>query len=324
MNKYIKLAFLVFALALATDDAMAQKKKTKKKAAKKKGEVVAEAPAPPAPEPVKEPEKPKKEPKPTPNADPYVRELSGMREAMAYEKLRESDVMFQRRVWRKLDLKEKMNHPLYYPHNPINGRRCLTQILMDAVKDGKLVAYGYNESQELDGANYLTYDEFQATLVGEASSYTTTDPVTGLDTTIVIPAEPFNLKDVTTLMVKEDWVFNKQTSVLEARISAIAPVRDKIVNGEYRGIQPMFWVDFREARPILVQNEVANRQNDAQRLTFDDLFAKRQFSSYIYKSTVGNPYDRDLAEYLTPFEALLESDKIRDGIVLWEHDLWEF
>ena len=322
MKKSIKVLILLLCVAFITDDAMAQKKKKKKTAKKPKGEVAAEAPAAPKPEPVAE--KPKKEPKPTPNSDPYKRELSGMREATSYEKLRESDVMFQRRVWRKLDMKEKMNFPIYYPHTPVNGRRCLYQVLIDAIKEDKLTAYGWSESEELDGANYLTHDELMTSLQGEASSYTTTDPVTGLDTTIVIPAEEFKLKDIASFLVKEDWVFNKQTSVLEARIAAICPVINKIKNGEFRGIQPLFWIDFRESRPILVQNEVANTQNDAQRLSYDDLFAKRQFSSYIYKSTVNNPYDRSFTDFLTPLETLLESDKVRDGIVLWEHDLWEF
>ena len=59
---------------------------------------------------------------------------------------------------------------------------------------------------------------------------------------------------------------------------------------------------------VLANAEVFNRQNDAERRTFDEIFHKRMFNSYIYKES--NVYDRTIAEYKTTgMGQLLESDK---------------
>ncbi len=323
------------AIVLVTDTAYAQRTKGKKSGGKKtttkgkgkgkkgKGEKTTTVEA--TPEAVKEPERPKL---PDPNPDPYKRQLNSQRDPVAYERLRESDVMWQRKVWRMIDLREKINHPLYYPFEPINGRRCLAQVLVDALSDGKITAYG-GLSDELSGTVVLTSDEIKAMFAGKPDTVRLTSPFTGNDTTIVNPGSAVSYDKITGFQIKEDWIFDKHRSVQEARIMAVRPImnaeiKDSDGNVISSGIKAMFWVDFREIRKVLVENEVFNRKNDANRLTFDDVFTKRDFSSYIYKSTLDNPYDRILSEYLEPVEALIESDNIRDGIMIYEHDLWEY
>jgi hypothetical protein len=67
---------------------------------------------------------------------------------------------------------------------------------------------------------------------------------------------------------------------------------------------------------------VFNRGNDVERRTYEDVFWKRQFGSYIVKSS--NVYDRQIVEYKTGLEALLESEKIKGQITNMEHDLWSY
>jgi hypothetical protein len=67
---------------------------------------------------------------------------------------------------------------------------------------------------------------------------------------------------------------------------------------------------------------VYNSKNDAERRTFEDIFWKRQFSSVAYKET--NVFDRDIERYSKGIDALLESDRIKNDIFRWEHDLWHF
>ena len=65
-----------------------------------------------------------------------------------------------------------------------------------------------------------------------------------------------------------------------------------------------------------------NRENDAEKRTFDDIFWKRMFSSYILKRS--NVYDRFAVDYLTGIDKLLEAEKLKEEIFNMEHDLWHF
>lgn len=51
------------------------------------------------------------------------------RKLLPYEPLRESDVFWKKRVWRVIDVREKMNQPFAYPARP------LFQIFIDAIKN---------------------------------------------------------------------------------------------------------------------------------------------------------------------------------------------
>ena len=56
------------------------------------------------------------------------------------------------------------------------------------------------------------------------------------------------------------------------------------------------------------------------RMSFDDLFWKRQFESYIVKES--NVYDRTINPNWDGIDALLESEKIKKEMFIMEHDLW--
>ena len=84
----------------------------------------------------------------------------------------------------------------------------------------------------------------------------------------------------------------------------------------------MFWVYFPEARYVFANYDVFNRQNDAERRTYEDIFWKRMFNSYIVKRS--NVYDRNNKDYLKGLDLLLEGDKIKEDIFNYEHDLWHF
>lgn len=110
---------------------------------------------------------------------------------------------------------------------------------------------------------------------------------------------------------------------MDVRIIGICPVTDNFdEKGNFRGVEPMFWIYFPEARPIFAKTEVFNRFNGAAQLTYDDLFWKRIFSSYIYK--VENVYDRKIVDYSQGLDALLEAEQVKKDIFDFEQDLWEY
>ena len=251
----------------------------------------------------------------------YVKEHYPTRKVIPYTHLREADVMWATRIWRKLDLREKINQPLYYPTEAIKNRRSLTQVILEAVKEGSLTAY---EALDDEFTMTLTKAEIERKLNFIDTLYIE-DPEPPYEMKMQVVDEPFDPSNVKEFRLKEDWFFDRQKSILDVRIIGIQPVADNIdrTTGEIRGKEPMFWVYFPEARNIFASAEVFNRQNDAERRTLEDIFWKRMFGSYIYKEK--NVYDRQISDYmLNGIDQLLEAEKIKEQIFILEHDLWEY
>jgi gliding motility associated protien GldN len=240
---------------------------------------------------------------------------------IAYPFVREADVMWQKRIWRVIDMREKINHPFYYPETPHNQWRSLMQVIMDALKEGAITAYDATLPTD-EFTVPLTYQELMKTLE-RTDTVTLQRPYPPYDPYDTVIKVTFNPTDVKKFRVKEDWFFDKQRSMMDVRILGICPVVDDFdENGNFRGYKPLFWIYFPEARPIFAKAEVFNRHNSANRLTYDDVFWKRVFGSYIYKED--NVYDRKIAEYATGMDALLEAERVKQELFEFEHDLWEY
>ncbi|HCU19984.1 MAG TPA: gliding motility protein GldN, partial [Bacteroidales bacterium] len=71
------------------------------------------------------------------------------------------------------------------------------------------------------------------------------------------------------------------------------------------------------------KQEVFVTSNDAQRISFDDLFMQRRFGSVIIgESNVQN--DRFISDYQTGKYTLFEAERIKNELFNFEHDLWEY
>jgi Gliding motility associated protein GldN len=77
---------------------------------------------------------------------------------------------------------------------------------------------------------------------------------------------------------------------------------------------------------MLAKAEVYNPKNMGQsRMTWEELFESRMFSSYIVRSTLDNAANRNIRAYIKdPILALLEGDNIKDKIFNYEQDLWSY
>lgn len=253
----------------------------------------------------------------------YIKEHTKTKRVVPYTHIREADVMWARRVWRTIDMREKMNHPLYYPTEPINDRKSLFDVIRQGLMvDGSITAYS--------AGALLTDDEFKVPLsTAELEEmFTKLDTVytenleTG-DMDMVVQEISIESRDIMMYKLKEDWIFDKQRSTMDIRIIGIAPMQEKRgEDGEVRGYAPLFWLYFPECRYVFANWEAFNRENDSERRSFEDIFWKRQFSSYITKWS--NVYDRQIVDYKTGLDALLQGEEIKQALFEFEHDLWNF
>lgn len=253
---------------------------------------------------------------------PWIKENTPTRRVIPYPHVREADVMWHKRVWREIDLREKINHPLYYPITKIDDRKSLFDVIKDAVVDEKtLKAYDASIDDE------FTVPLTTAEAIGKMGDSTTImmEDEFGDPTIPQITYNPVSAQDIVKYRLKEDWFFDNERSIMDVRIIGICPFKTSFAeDGSVKGIQPVFWIYFPEARYVFANYDVFNRQNDAERRTFEDIFWKRMFNSYIYK--VSNVYDRLIYVYTSndPIELLFEADRIKEDIFKMEHDLWHF
>jgi gliding motility associated protien GldN len=236
----------------------------------------------------------------------------GRKRILPYDNVREADIFWKKKIWRVVDIREKMNLPFAYPERPFFS------ILMDAAKTGEIKAYSTEDDKF---SIELTPDEV-ASMGASIDTISTLDPETYEETFQIVRNE-VNPEDVKRFRLKEVWFFDEETSTLQVRILGIAPLIDvKDDNGNFRYEKPMFWIYYPEAREMLAKQQVFNIFNDSAPMTWEDLLEMRFFSSYIYKES--NVFDRRLQEYLSGVDLLLEADKIRKEIFNFEHDLWSY
>jgi len=304
----------------------------------------------------------------------YVQEHIPTKKVVPYEYVREADVAWSKRVWRVIDLREKFNHPLYYPLDDIRPdvdpdsyvwkrnptRWSLWTIIRYHVFSGDLTAYSPFDPDWYDwkdgdlfkyplspekygmgpGGNFYTDSVFAGFLkegyFGETDRsgglvavksqlYPDEDSMDAAGNIVYFPRDYnwYLSQHIVQYRLKEDWFFDKERSVLDVRIIGICPVTyKKDDTGNIVGFNELFWLYFPECRYVFQNFFVQNKDNDAQRMSFDDLFWKRMFQSYIVKTS--NIYDREIDSYKAGVDALLESERIKDEIFTFEHDLWNF
>lgn len=253
----------------------------------------------------------------------YVKETNLTKRVIPYPHLREADVMYKRRIWQEIDLRQKFNHPFYFPLDPIQDRQNLFDVIREALLvEGSLVAYSAGPLGDDDEFTFpLSADSIRKILnpVTLVKQYDDFGEVIGT----VQQSNELSSDKITRYRIKEDWIWDRQRSERYVRILGIAPMlEDFDLDGNSVGFRPLFWLYYPECRYVFANSEVYNMFNDAQRRTYEDLFQKRYFSSYIVKED--NSFNRMIVSYARGLDALAESERIQQELFNLEHDIWHY
>ena len=208
--------------------------------------------------------------------------------------IRASDVMWHRRIWREIDLTEKINQHLYYSKNNIYAEYALYDILLHYVNNGLLTAFSpindrFTDSLRIDSVNQIS---------------------------------PENTNDVVKFWLKEDWIYNSRSSEIEVRIVGICPVKiRKDENGYVAGYEQLFWLYFPNIRGVLVNYTAFKKEltND-ERISFDKVFLDRMFNSYIINR--GAKTEHYINKNKTELDKKLELDKTKYYYLNTDDMLW--
>jgi gliding motility associated protien GldN len=274
----------------------------------------------------------------------YDRSQHLTREVVPLSHLREADVMWSRKIWREIDLRQKINHPLYYPQEDVLTDETLdrdnlfTALYKAAIGNGEVSIDVYDAKNDDEFITLLTPQELQIKIEGEEvpmyyksiDIYTQGEDSLDLNGNKIIKEygrdkNKITQSDIVKWRIKELWFFDKQRSVMDVRIIGLCPlVQDRNESDQLTGkFTGLCWFYFQDARKVLKNSQAFNLVgNEAENKTFEDIFMKRMFSSTITKQ--GNVYNRKIDQYMIGLDALLEAESIKAEIFNIEHDLWEY
>jgi gliding motility associated protien GldN len=267
----------------------------------------------------------------------YSKESVGDRKPLPYDHVREDDATYSQFVWREIDAREKMNLPFVYSAKDESGDQRFFSIILNAIKNDSVVAFSADGGDDRF-TTPLTYDQVLSASTNTSSRLDTTytpniNNEDVLDTVIIWKENLAAPKpdSIYKFRVKEQYLFDKESSRMMVRIIGIAPMApNATLKGAKKGAgpttyYPLFWIYYPDLRPTLSRSFAYNPKNVGGRMTWEEVFEGRFFSSYIIKSTLDNPGNKTLAQLIKdPLFQLLEGENIKEKLFNYEQDLWSY
>ena len=247
------------------------------------------------------------------------------RTPLPYEHLRADDAVYRHKIWREIDTREKLNLPFRYSADEDNGNQRFISILLQAIQDSAVTVFSNIDDRF---TTPMTIRDVAMAIAGDSVRVPEYDSLGNLVGEKMMRNE-INFDSIYKFRIKEEVIFDKESSRLFWRILGIAPVKSVITaQGLYLGETELFWAYYPDMRPVFAKYEVYNGKNFGARMSWEELFESRMFYGRIIKSTIDNPYDSYIKNYKTFSEngilQLLEGENIKEKIFNYEQDLWSY
>jgi len=247
------------------------------------------------------------------------------RTPLPYEHLRADDAVYRHKVWREIDTREKMNLPFRYSADEDNGNQRFISILLQAIQDSAVTVFSSIDDRF---TTPMTIGDVAKAIAGDSVSVPIYDEQGNLTGSKMMRNE-INFDSIYKFRIKEEVIFDKESSRLFWRILGIAPVKNIITaQGLNLGESELFWAYYPDLRPVFAKYEVYNGKNFGARMSWEELFESRMFTGRIIKSTIDNPYDLQIKNYKGLADngilQLLEGENIKERIFNYEQDLWSY
>jgi gliding motility associated protien GldN len=241
-------------------------------------------------------------------------------------------MMYKRRVWRRMDLREKQNRPFFATNNEI------TRVIIDAVKDGRLYPYKNDSLRER-----MSKEEFLDNLKTPDSEIGLTEEERALgfgetptggwgDTWGTEQQQPmvhyFFPNEIALLNIVEDVFFDRIRSRQYWDIQALEMIipADKIPTGLERRVATFKYIDLERLFRSMPEEAIwYNPQNAAQHRNLADAFQLRLFNARIIK--IENPSNLQIVDIQGQGDlkrGLYASQEAEFKLMEYEHDLWEY
>ena len=262
---------------------------------------------------------------------------------------RSDDVVWSRIVYRIIDMRYKQNYQLYYPIVEDEEYSSLLKVILEAVANDEkpLVVYSKTENRgdirpyireenAVEGVMILDYLDSQEDKAKDEDvridgRILAEDTLTPGDLYFVQKNFERFAKNQLKYIIQEVVFFDKHYSRLYSKILAIAPLRadhapisegTPVMDALYD--QLLFWIPFDALRPYMAQQYVMPKASDKTRVTFDEFFAKKLYTSYVLG--VSNMHNnRMIPDYVSTREEIkAEQDRIERELLDFELDLWEY
>jgi len=237
----------------------------------------------------------------------YTSKISD-RAPLPYPHLEERDVLWEKRIWREIDVKELRNHHF------AAAKRYLIDILLEALQNKKIRAFDNEEFK-----NEVVYKDISK-ILSTSDTVEIEDPVTGLKS--YVPVEnSFDPNNVVKYRIKEVVYFDSKLGRMNTRILGLAPIVNLNDNeGNPIATTALCWFYFNDLRPVLAKEPMLGDYSDLRGLSWDDVFQARVFSSYITKQS--NVKDERIQDQHSGMAIIRRGDDIRDEIRSIEADFF--
>ncbi len=160
--------------------------------------------------------------------------------------IKEENILWEKTVWRVLDLTDKANEPLG------NNTSAFPSVLLDGIKTGAIKAYadkGLTQQLSQSSLNSVI------TCLADKCTYS---------------------EGVTHYGLKEDWIFDDSQGLMVVHIRLLATLVQ-----ENKTYKTLFWIAYPDSRPYFSEYRLQGADKNINCLTFDEYFESRSFSSKI-------------------------------------------